>query len=163
MNNISKALAIEGWMAERELLWLAEKASLYTKILEIGTYKGRTTRVLCDNTKGKVTTVDIDGHYEFYNSMIDHVGKMKVHIIRDTSCNAFIFFKTNKLFFDMIFIDGDHSYETVVQDINNASQVLKDGGLLCGHDFNETCGVKQAVIDLIPDYKIAEDTGIWYR
>src|SRR5262245_42246367 len=55
---LERALAIEGWMAPRELFWLAEIAQNSDNIIEIGSYKGRSTRALCDNARGKVTAVD---------------------------------------------------------------------------------------------------------
>jgi hypothetical protein len=37
--------------------------------------------------------------------------------------------------FNMVFIDADHRYESVLRDIQQyASLVRKDGGILCGHD-----------------------------
>jgi hypothetical protein len=37
--------------------------------------------------------------------------------------------------FDLIFIDGDHSYGAVTRDIQNAAPLLKEGGVLCGDDL----------------------------
>jgi len=36
--------------------------------------------------------------------------------------------------FDMIFIDGDHRYENTLKDIQQYSPLVKDKGILCGHD-----------------------------
>lgn len=36
---------------------------------------------------------------------------------------------------DMIFIDGDHSYDAVLSDIIASTSLLKDGGILCGDDL----------------------------
>jgi len=51
--------------------------------------------------------------------------------IRKTSDD---FFKGNKLFFDIIFIDGLHIYEQVKKDINNALNFLKPSGVILLHD-----------------------------
>tara|TARA_E500000178_G_scaffold27283_1_gene25009 strand:- start:983 stop:1267 length:285 start_codon:yes stop_codon:yes gene_type:complete len=40
------------------------------------------------------------------------------------------FFQNNSKIFDLIFIDGDHFYDQVLRDINNAWKVLKNGGFL---------------------------------
>jgi len=37
--------------------------------------------------------------------------------------------------FDMVFIDGDHSYSSVAFDIRNYAPLLKDGGYICGDDL----------------------------
>ena len=36
---------------------------------------------------------------------------------------------------DIIFIDGNHSYDAVLRDITVSSTLLKDGGILCGDDL----------------------------
>lgn len=63
---------------------------------------------------------------------------------------------------DFVFIDADHSYESVVKDINAWLPKIKKGGMISGHDYNNSCGVKQAVTELIPDHKLSED-GIWLK
>tara|TARA_R110000868_G_scaffold140124_2_gene355437 strand:+ start:1125 stop:1706 length:582 start_codon:yes stop_codon:yes gene_type:complete len=47
---------------------------------------------------------------------------------------------------DFVFIDADHSYEGVLEDIQLWHPKVKTGGVLAGHDYDWT-GVKQAVID----------------
>jgi hypothetical protein len=37
---------------------------------------------------------------------------------------------------DLAFIDGDHSYEQVKQDILTWKRKVRRGGLLAGHDYN---------------------------
>jgi len=34
--------------------------------------------------------------------------------------------------------------------------------MISGHDYNNPCGVKQAVNELIEDYKLSND-GIWFK
>lgn len=55
---------------------------------------------------------------------------------------------------DVIYIDGDHSYQGVKNDLAIARQLVRKGGLICGHDYemnpnktgnNYNFGVKQAV------------------
>ena len=40
-----------------------------------------------------------------------------------------------KAAFDIVYIDGDHSYLQVRQDLANAASLVRDGGLLCGDDL----------------------------
>lgn len=44
------------------------------------------------------------------------------------------FFKTNKKQFDIIFIDGLHTFEQTYIDIINALGVINDGGIILAHD-----------------------------
>ena len=56
---------------------------------------------------------------------------------------------------DLIYIDGDHSYEGCKEDILRTSKVLKDGGLFVIHDYAPgQPGVMKAVDELCspPDY-----------
>ena len=58
----------------------------------------------------------------------------------------------------MIFIDAGHSYEEVKQDILAWRPLLREGGILCGHDLYKDGpyhpGVKQAVDELIVNYTV---------
>lgn len=45
------------------------------------------------------------------------------------------FFKTNELQFDVIFIDGLHTYEQVRRDVVNSMRFLKKGGWIALHDM----------------------------
>ena len=45
-----------------------------------------------------------------------------------------IFFKNNKDKFDVIFLDGLHTYEQTIKDINNAIQNIQDDGVILIHD-----------------------------
>ena len=83
----------------------------------------------------------------------------KVRILTLKGCEAAPIFPPKH--FDFVFIDGDHSYVAVGQDILDWAQKVKVGGWLCGHDYGqESCsGVKQAVDEIFrsgvktgPDY-----------
>ena len=51
---------------------------------------------------------------------------------------------------DVVYIDGDHSYEKVTQDINLWYPKVKENGFLCGHDYKSThTGVTQAVSNFL--------------
>jgi len=54
---------------------------------------------------------------------------------------------------DFVYIDGNHRYKFVKQDIENYYPKLKKGGILAGHDFNEFEIVK-AVFEFISKNKL---------
>jgi predicted O-methyltransferase YrrM len=166
--DISKALAIGGWMAENELIWLATQALERKLIVEFGSLHGRSTRAMADNNKGVIWAVDPwagdyyneEGNaipittyvmpYFIYN-LNDHVKTQHVIPVRKFSYQFSLDWPV-----DMVFIDGDHRYETVVKDIKKGYELLRTGGLICGHDYGHPSwpGVKQAVDELVGTVQI---------
>jgi hypothetical protein len=59
------------------------------------------------------------------------------------------FFAANKDTFDIIFIDGLHTYEQVLKDIVNAAAVLNDGGTIVMHDCLPTSCLSQFAFPVI--------------
>lgn len=175
--NLENALKIPGWMAENELRWLAEQGSLHTRIIEVGSYLGRSTRALAENTRGDVIAVDTwlgsnefspeqtgpEGWMfaEFQKNMagLDNVSPMQM-----SSMEAAYYLQSFKILkYSMIFIDAAHDYRSVSDDIREWMPLVKPGGLLCGHDYLECHpGVCQAVKELVPGFKTA-GLSIWYK
>ena len=58
-------------------------------------------------------------------------------------------------YFDYVYIDADHLYESVKQDIELWYPKVKAGGLLAGHDFAMT-GVSRAVTEFRDIHKIGD-------
>src|SRR5262245_34583599 len=58
MTNITRAVGIPGYMNIPALEWLAEQAQTHRVIVELGSFCGRSTRVLADNTPGIVYAID---------------------------------------------------------------------------------------------------------
>jgi len=52
--------------------------------------------------------------------------------------------------------------DKVVADIQSWRPTLKPGGLLCGHDFTNQCGVEPAVRELLPQFQQVPETSLWY-
>lgn len=79
--------------------------------------------------------------------MVKHIGRWR--LIVDTSDGALdeLNLFCNSQSFDMVFIDGDHTYEAVKNDIANYVGVLKPGGILSGHDLTVFPGVDNAVLE----------------
>ncbi len=44
------------------------------------------------------------------------------------------FFKNNKNLFDIVFLDGLHTYEQTIKDINNSLKIIKEKGVILVHD-----------------------------
>ena len=76
----------------------------------------------------------------------------KAALIREFSVDAAILFKDE--FFDWVFLDADHKYEAVKEDLVTWFPKIKKGGIFCGHDYlnsdkehngHTDFGVKKAV------------------
>jgi len=74
--------------------------------------------------------------------------------IRKTSDD---FFKENKKTFDIVFIDGLHTYEQVKKDILNSVDCLNDNGVILVHDCMPDSLSKQAV----PRYRMVWNGDVW--
>lgn len=63
---------------------------------------------------------------------------------------------------DLVFIDGDHSYDYVKEDITTWQKKVRKGGLLCGHDYSPKFpGVMRAVNECLPGkFAVGKDT-VW--
>jgi len=60
--------------------------------------------------------------------------------------------------FDFVFIDADHTYQAVKDDILAWRPKVKPGGWLCGHDFaNPKDQVQQAVEELCEGFELDSD------
>jgi len=169
MSNISKALKIDGWMEKSELLWLAEQATRCRQIVEVGSFLGRSTRALLDNTDGFVVAIDdwhgpreieIEKRHTIYERFLANTADCKNLVVvkadhRDLPEPGF---KP-----DFVFIDGGHEYEAVKADIQYWLPRIATGGLISGHDFHFFEGVRQAVAELLPGAVIAPETSIWFK
>lgn len=180
--NIERAGEILGWMSHPELNWLAEQSSKRPNVVEIGSYLGRSTRVLADNSCGRVYAIDTwrdaDSHpfmglsgrrgsleedwmwYGFLRNVRDLI-PAKLEVRRRKSLDAAVELAAEGKRFDLIFIDGGHEYEQVKADIEAWRPVLNTSGMMCGHDFTgKHPGVYRAVRELIPSFKVFDT--IWY-
>lgn len=67
------------------------------------------------------------------------------------------FFKENKNKFDIVFIDGLHTYDQVKKDILNSINCLKENGIVLVHDCMPDSLGKQAV----PRYRMIWNGDVW--
>lgn len=67
------------------------------------------------------------------------------------------FFRENKNKFDIVFIDGLHTYNQVKKDILNSINCLKDEGIVLVHDCMPDSLSKQAV----PRYRMSWNGDVW--
>ena len=180
--HIEKAVNISGLITNLEIESLAILASTHQRILEIGSYTGKSTRALADNTEGFVvacddflgpreavlTWKDRNNVYPcFENNVLDLLESGKVLLWRTKHEQMTVeglaeLVGEERL--DMCFIDGGHSYADVARDIKFCQRVLVPGGMLCGHDF-QFCApdVIKAVTELLGQVEVVPNTSIWIK
>lgn len=136
----------------------------YTLGAEIGVAKGRFAKILCENIHGlKLYGIDTwkvyDGYTEkdgteqeimndIYADARKRLKPYNVQIVKDWSMKAVKRFADESL--DFVYIDSNHSYEYVKEDIREWSKKVRKGGIVAGHDYINghngiPFGVKQAV------------------
>lgn len=173
--DISKSLPIKGYMEPPELEWLAQQALTHERIAEIGSYYGRSTRVLCDHAAGNVHAYDdfygprdavIDFRARaligetFEKNLADHIASGKLIVHEDDHASV-----DPDGFYDMIFIDGGHEYFDVKRDLEKWGPHLAEGGLICGHDYGIAYpGLLMALFEHFGDrtIQVPPGTTIWY-
>ena len=113
------------------------------KYLEIGSYEGNSALYVSTNfPKSSVTCVDLWEGVEEYEgkdfSIIEKnfdfnlQGLNNINKIKSTSENFFI---KNKIMFDFIYVDGNHKFDYVFRDCENALRFLNKGGVLVCDDY----------------------------
>lgn len=173
---------IEGWITE-------EQTQLYKKMVstapeeahfvEIGCWKGKSTVFMAVEIVNSGKTIKFDAidtfkgseeHHNFdsiindtlqqeFLSNIAPVKHIVTPVIGDSSLLASNY-KDGSI--DFLFIDGDHSFEGVVKDIQAWLPKMKEGGVIAGDDFlmEEFPGVTEAVTSCLSD--VNQYGQIWY-
>jgi predicted O-methyltransferase YrrM len=144
---------------ERELLYrLAAMIPGCPSVVEIGSYLGASTCFLAAGVsprRGKVFAVDTwtniamtEGPRDTFPDFLRHIKPFeeRIVIMRGRSEEAG---KNFPGLIDLLFIDGDHSYEGVCSDIRTWLPRVKNGGLLVFHDYGWAEGVQRAVKEFI--------------
>lgn len=143
------------------------------KIAEIGVLAGDFSTILLESEpsmlflidpyEGDIVSGDADGNNlskynggETYNRLLKKFkDNTNVTVLR-TKSDILSIFPDN--YFDLVYIDGDHSYDGVKHDLELARTKVKHGGWICGHDIfmnpektknQYDFGVKKAVFDFI--------------
>lgn len=141
---------IWGWMHPDELTWLHATAQEMDSVAEIGCLHGRSAYALLSGCPGPVYCVDPwdDVDDLSYASFLGNCGQFpNLQAVRGRSPTA----ASSVPDIDMVFIDGDHEYESVIADIR--AWLPKARKLICGHDYNHPGfpGVRAAVDELFGD------------
>ena len=115
-------------------------------MLEIGSYEGRSAIFFLKNfSNSNISCVDTwSGSHEHRSFNFKLIEKnfdsntsfyQSNNILRKYKMTSNEFFKKNSKYFDLIYVDGDHSSDQVKIDLINSWNVLKNGGFLILDDY----------------------------
>lgn len=133
--------------------------------VEVGTDHGGYARDICSRfPEVKLYTIDpwtaytegdevksqaeVDQIYEEAKALLAPFPNCE--IIRKTSMEAVKDFAPESI--DFVFIDGNHEYEYVLEDITEWSKIVRSGGIVCGHDYKIDPSRKYGVVEAVNEY-----------
>ena len=157
---------VEGWMTEGQALRLWDRAAALRagdKVVEIGSYQGRSAIVLATAAPEGVEVVAIDPHagndrgpqqivgpaedgqrdHEAFMTNLEQNGvRRRVHHVRRPSQEANTDVEGD---IDLLYIDGAHRYAPARSDIVGWGARVAEGGTLLIHDSFSSVGVTGAL------------------
>lgn len=161
---------VDGWMSNGELRWLEDTAKNMDTVVEIGAWKGRSTRALA--SAKRVISVDhwkgSDDESQFpleevssaYSDWLENTKDLEnVGALKMSSIEAAKTFADKSV--DMVFIDAAHDYQSVLADIEAwRPKALK---IIAGHDYSLGWpDVVKAVNDTFGKGNVRTMDSIWY-
>lgn len=138
-------------MSPRDGLMISYLAEGKKRIVEIGTFMGASAESILKtmHPEGHLISIDVPTCPPKYAAMFptfvrDEGRRQRLEpyegrfsIVLSDSITVSTWFPDK--YFDMVYIDGDHTYDAVMRDIRAWLPKLRDGGYLCGHDLNVGC------------------------
>lgn len=164
--------------SRKEKRYIRERAEAHSakRLLEVGSFKGQTTRVLSEaaGAGGYVVAIDpmqwasrpahvwewVDGllHPFSYESQfwrnVGKAGHDNVRLIKRLSHDSELLEDPDPTLreLDLAFIDGEHLFESVLEDFANWGSRVREGGVVLLHDcIDRFEGVQRAVAEIESD------------
>jgi len=161
---LRNAYSITSHLTEKERYVLFNLAKEKKTILEIGSYVGASAAcfgaAVKDSGKCKIYCIDTwnndamtEGKKETYQLFMENIKPFQKDIVpvRGFSTEVIEQISGSTDHLDLLFIDGDHSYEGVKADWESYKSFLRKGSIVVFHDFGWAEGVKRVIMeDVIP-------------
>lgn len=166
-------------IAQSDIVRLVKRDGRKILIAEVGTFLGNTAKhFLRNDDVSQVVCVDTwfavnddgasleqmrrDIFGEFQKNCAQEIASGRIEVLKSMSVPAAKILKFSgwSARFDLVYIDASHDYESVKADIEAWLPLVRDGGILCGHDFEVIRpdtgeimfpGVRQAVEEAFGD------------
>lgn len=178
-----------GSFPERGFLFqLASDAPVDAQVVEVGSWMGASTCFLAAGLKGTNAKIYAVDNFQGLSTCGEDAAWYKRHFQKLGAASTLDIFKGNFVALglsgraepvvcdslaaaqslaakrgsiDLIFIDGDHSYEACQADIVAWAPYVKRGGVIAFHDFgSRASGVTQAIFEAIKAARFAEIVGV---
>jgi predicted O-methyltransferase YrrM len=121
------------------------KMSKYMTVLEIGVFEGETTQHLIKALPkgGQYVGIDINDYRTAATKLYMAEGGKSIDFILGNSLEELNNLPKNH--FDLIFVDGDHSFEHVIQEFKLVEKLVARGGVIVYHDTIHLDGPRKLV------------------
>ena len=119
---------------------------------EIGVWRGRYSEILCQNIPGlKLICVDIWEKEHVYREAVKRLAQYDTKLIKKPSTEAAKAVPNESL--DFVYIDANHSYKFVKEDVSEWTKKVRKGGIVAGHDYYifKWSG-ERGVVDAVDEY-----------
>lgn len=156
-NRIVNPCILEIGVFKGDFLNFLAKNCLYSKIFAIDLFEGTTFSGDKDGNNVEYVNLNLA-----YSELLEYYKNTEnIHIQKISSNNFLLSQKDNT--FDIIYIDGDHSYDGVKKDLNLSYLKIKNQGYIMGHDYemnykktknNYNFDVKRAVDEFCKIYNL---------
>ena len=162
-----KQCPLGNWSTPLADVFVVLKAALgfeSKRILELGSYRGDTARLLAENTGPDTVIFAVDAderHGASYQGLA-----IASKIRRKTGRISPALFDPGEKF-DLIFVDADHDFDSAMNDSEVAFQLLAKPGVILWHDYNHEfffhgmCGVPEALNVIAKRHAIYSIRGTW--
>jgi hypothetical protein len=149
-----------------------DKHGVPPKVCEVGSWAGRSAMIMAD-AGAEVTCVDhwkgnkndngtgvVKGDEAFHTFLRNTAGHRmtgKIHYFRGSSAEAAAEYAKKGVKFDIVYIDAEHDYDSVSNDIDLWKPLAKH--VIAGHDYGVFPGVQRAVEERLGAH--ATDGTVW--
>jgi predicted O-methyltransferase YrrM len=122
----------------QDLIFLLQlsKARKASRILEVGTYRAKTTYAMhLNRPEAFICSYDVRKVDSDYRNILENTGNVRLQI---NSFAADADALRDQRPFDLIFIDGSHRLEDVLADSALAFEILSNEGIVVWHDYRKS-------------------------
>lgn len=151
---------------------LLDKMKKNSVVAEIGVDEGKFSQLIHKKVKPKkIHLIDMWGSDRFHdgkfeavkNYFAEEIEKGTVQIHKTMSTKAALDFED--AYFDWIYIDTDHSYETTRDELQLYAPKMKPGGIMAGHDYrmgNWVSMYRYGVIEAVHEFCVTHNWELIY-